>query len=236
MEKERETMATEARVTEERDVRVHVRSVQYDYRDSLSERIQRMRKEAEALLETLGEALEEGGVPCDGDAYEALYDDAMCGDAGEPFEMVTEGRLRVRGNLCELSYMETGAEGLEDTKTTLVFSKNRPSILTLTRSGMMRMTLSFEEGRHHIGDYHIGALQALFADNKRGLSIASYARRVRNELLTSGTLDLDYIIEVRGMDTQRTVFSLSISDLPLVPSGFSGGTSDSLPDGGGDIQ
>ncbi|MBR2908304.1 MAG: DUF1934 domain-containing protein [Clostridia bacterium] len=225
-------MAIETRMTEERDVRVHVRSLQYDYRESLSERIKKMREAAEELLE----ALEEAGVPCDGDEGEDLYDAAACGDAGEPFEMVTEGRLRVKGNLCELSYMETGAEGLEDTRTTLVFSRNRPSILTLTRTGMMKMTLSFEEGRHHIGDYHIGALQSLFSDGKRGLSIASYARRVENKLLTSGTLELDYIIEVRGMDTQRTVFSLSISDLPLVPNGFSGGTTDCSPDGEGVIQ
>lgn len=226
-------MAIETRTTEERDVRVHVRSIQYDYRESLSARIAKMRERAEEILESL---TEEGASLDTDDAGEALYDEALCGDAGEPFEMMTEGRLRIRGGLCELSYMEDGAEGMEDTKTTLVFSKNRPNVLTLTRTGMMRMTLSFEEGRHHIGDYHIGALQALFSDEKRGLSIASYARRVRNELLTHGTLELDYIIEVRGMDTQRTVLSLSISDLPLVPNGFSGNTLDCSPDGEGDIQ
>ncbi len=226
-------MAIETKETETRDVRVHVRSLQYDYRASLSERIQKMRERAESLLEALSEI---GMLDDEEETREELYDEALCGDAGEPFEMVTEGRLRVKGNLCELSYMETGAEGLEDTKTTLVFSKNRPNVVTLTRTGMMKMTLSFETGRHHIGDYHIGALQALFSDGKRGLSIASYARKVQNDLLTSGTLELDYIVEVRGMDTQRTVFSLSISDLPRVPNGFSGGTDDCSPDGEGVIQ
>ena len=108
---------------------------------------------------------------------------------------------------------------MDETRTTLVFSKNRPWILTLTRSGVVRMTLSFEAGRHHIGSYHFGAMHHMLSD-RPNVMIASYARRVENRILEDGTLDLDYIIEVRGMDTQRTVFSLSVSDLPLVPEGF----------------
>lgn len=227
-------MANETRETVTCDVRVHIRSLQYDYRESLSDRIDKMRETAEKLLE----ALQEDGAdaPTETDAREDLYDDALCGDAGEPLEIVTEGRLRVKGSLCELSYMEPDTEGLGETRSTLVFSKNRPNIITLTRTGVMKMTLSFETGRHHIGNYHIGALQALFSGGKSGLSIASYARRVENRLLSGGTLELDYIVEVRGMDTQRTVFSLSISDLPRVPNGFSGGTNDCSPDGEGVIQ
>ncbi len=199
-----------------RDVRVSVHSVQYDYRESLSDRIREMRRRAEELLDSLTD----GGDAEDG-ADEDLYDDSACGEAGEPFTMVTEGRLRTKGDLCELSYLESDAEGLENTKTTLVFSRKRPNIVTLTRTGMMKMTLSFETGRHHIGSYHIGALQALFSDKREGLPIASYAREVKNDLFTDGELLLDYIIEVRGMDTQRTVFRLSLSDLPLAPTGFS---------------
>ncbi|MBO5270946.1 MAG: DUF1934 domain-containing protein [Clostridia bacterium] len=198
--------------TVDRAVRVHIRSVQYDYRESLSERIAAMEEQAARMTEA-GEEAPEGGD-------EGLYDEKRCGDAGEPFEMVTEGRLRMRGNLCELSYMESADAGMEDTRTTLVFSKNRPWVVTITRSGLMRMTLSFEEGRHHLGNYSFGAMQRLFSDQPT-VMIASYTRKVCNRILeTAGTLDLDYIIEVRGMDTQRTVFSLSVVPLALVPSGF----------------
>jgi uncharacterized beta-barrel protein YwiB (DUF1934 family) len=120
-----------------------------------------------------------------------------------------------------LSYfrMENDENGMGETRTTLVFSKSRPWILTLTRSGVVRMTLSFEAGRHHIGTYHFGAMQRMISD-RPNVMIASYARRVENRILEDGTLDLDYIVEVRGMDTQRTVFSLSIGELSLTPKGL----------------
>ena len=73
-----------------RDVRVRVHSVHYDYRESLSERIKEMRRQAEEILSTLND--EDDGV--NGDLIEDLYDDAACGVAGEPFTMVTEVRLR----------------------------------------------------------------------------------------------------------------------------------------------
>lgn len=201
---------SETKETVDRAVRIRIRSVQYDYRDSLLGGIARLQRRAEELPEG------------DADDGEALFDEKACGDAGMPYEMVTEGRLRTRGNLCELSYMERDEDGMEDTRSTLVFSKNRPNVLTLTRSGVMRMTLSFEEGRHHIGNYSFGAIQRLLSDQPT-VMIASYARRVSNRILSEGTLELDYIVEVRGMDTQRTVFSLSCDELPLVPSGLSGG-------------
>ena len=200
---------SEQKETLDRAVRIRIRSVQYDYRESLSDRIARLEQKREEAADDSEESSE-------------LYDEKACGDAGMPYEMVTEGRLRMRGNLCELSYMERDEDGLEDTRSTLVFSRSRPSVLTLTRSGVTRMTLSFEEGRHHIGSYSLGAMQRLLSD-RPSLMVASYARRVENRILDGGTLTLDYIIEVRGMDTQRTVFSLSVDELPLVPSGFSGG-------------
>lgn len=203
----------EQKETVDRAVRIRIRSVQYDYRGSLSERIARLEARREEALKD--EQSEE-------EPSEELFDESECGDAGMPYEMVTEGRLRTRGGLCELSYMERDEDGMEDTRSTLVFSKSRPAVVTLTRSGLMKMTLSFEEGRHHIGSYSFGAIQKLLSD-KPTVMIASYARRVENTILEDGRLSLDYIVEVRGMDTQRTVFSLSVDDLPTVPSGFSGG-------------
>ena len=205
-------MTEQTKETIDRAVRIRIRSLQYDYRESLSERISELeRRVKEALLSETAEESQED---------EALYDDSACGEAGEPYEMVTDGRFRMKGSLCELSYMENDENGMGETRTTLVFSKNRPWILTLTRSGVVRMTLSFEAGRHHIGTYHFGAMQRMISD-RPNVMIASYARRVENRILEDGTLDLDYIVEVRGMDTQRTVFSLSIGELSLAPKGLS---------------
>ena len=203
--------------TVERAVRVRIRSVQYDYREFLSARIARLEERVEAAVR----AAEETGEDPEA-VSEELYNESACGDAGMPYEMVTEGRIRTRGGLCELSYMERDEDGNEDTRSTLVFSNKRPNVITLTRSGLMRMTLSFEEGRHHIGSYTLGAMQRLISD-KPSVVIASYARTVDNRILEEGVLNLDYLIEVRGMDTQRTVFTLLIDELPLVPTGFSGG-------------
>ena len=216
-----------------RDVRVRVFSKQYDCRESLSARLMQAERgadapSAESIDPRVGfsgdDMLDEAG---DGEVdaldverlIEELYEASESGDPGEPYAVITDGRLRTRGDLCELSYEEAGGEeGIENTRTTLVFSKRHPDVITLTRSGMLKMTLSFEAGRYHVGTYKIGALAALFSNGREGLTLSSYARRVENRLLDDGTLLLDYVIEVRGMDTQRVVFELSISDAVLRPT------------------
>ena len=71
-------MAEQTKETIDRAVRIRIRSVQYDYRESLSERISEMeRRLKEALLSESEENMQE-------DAEEALYDEGACGDAGEP--------------------------------------------------------------------------------------------------------------------------------------------------------
>lgn len=219
--------------TLDRAVRVRIQSTQYDYRDSLSDKIAKLEERISQM--SCDDPAENGGENPETD----LYDASLCGDASTTYSLVTEGRLRSRGNLCELSYLESdGEDGLDGTRTTLVFSRIRPWIMTLTRSGALRMTLSFEEGRHHIGSYRLGALQALVSDQP-ALPIASYTRKIRNSILTDGSLELDYIIEVRGMDTQRTVFRLSVSDLLQVPAGIEHGDAfrlESSPTNGEDIQ
>lgn len=203
----------------DRAVRLRIRSVQYDYRASLSEKIEEMRKKAEealAVMEKSGVMPEE---PCSED--EMLYDEKLCGDAGEPFQMVTEGRFRMRGNLCEISYEESELTGMNGTRTSLVFSKNRPEVVTLTRTDEAKMTLSFEQGRHHVGDYKMPMLQMILGI-EGPMPIASFARKVENRIFENGTLMLDYIIEVRGLDTQRTIFSLVMEELPPVPPALNG--------------
>jgi len=209
-------LAENKNATLDRAVRIRIRSVQYDYKESLSERIAQLEGKIQKALENAANE----GLEMAEEVKEDLYNEEACGDAGDPYEIVADGRMRIRGNLCELSYMECDENGMEDTKTTLVFSKKAPGELTLTRSGVVRMTLSFEEGRHHIGYYTLGAMQRLISDQP-SVMISSYTRKVRNSILDNGTLELDYIIEIRGMDTQRTVFSLEVSDLSLVPNGFS---------------
>ena len=201
-------------------IKVHIHSVQYDYNDSLSERINEMRQQAEDFLQRVEKGEADAHDPTVS-LSEDLYDDKKCGGAGEPFMMVTEGRLRTRGSLYEISYEESVETGLDGSLTTLVFSAKRPGVVSLTRTGMAKMTLSFEEGRHHIGSYHLGALQALMTSDK-ALQIASFARKVENRIAEDGHLLLDYIVEVRGMDTQRTVFELSISALDDKPKGLKG--------------
>ena len=197
-------------------VKVHIRSVQYDYNDSLSAKINEMRKQAEDFLQRVEKGEADAHDPTVS-LTEDLYDDRKCGGAGEPFVMVTEGRLRTRGSLYEISYEECIETGLDGSLTTLVFSLKRPEVVSLTRTGVAKMTLSFEAGRHHIGSYHFGALQALLSSDG-ALPIASYARKVDNRIAEDGRLHLDYIVEVRGMDTQRTVFDLSLSALSEVPT------------------
>lgn len=116
-------------------------------------------------------------------------------------EFCTEGRLLTTANEVKLLYEESELSGMEGSVASLTFLREVPGVLTLTRSGEVNTALVFEQDRRHICVYHTP-----FMDFE--VCIKSFL--VRNALLESGRVDLDYIVEIHGAKAERCRMTITV--------------------------
>lgn len=133
------------------------------------------------------------------------YDSERDGeDADEGFiEMYTEGELYINDDRVIIAYEETELTGMEGSQTQVRFERNAPELIVMMRSGTVNTILVFEEGKRHICTYKTEYMP---------FEICVYTKSVKNMILTDGTLELDYIVEIRGAQAERTHFLITISE------------------------
>ena len=119
-------------------------------------------------------------------------------------EMTTEGVLRLEDGRVEIAYEESELTGMEGANTSVSFTTDAPQLVTMMRGGTVTTALVFEPRRRHICAYHTPFMP---------FEICVYARSVDNRLLQDGILELDYIIELRGAQAERTKFTMEIRTL-----------------------
>lgn len=137
---------------------------------------------ATARIEAPEELFEEGenaSVPFDG--FHAEFP--------EPTELWVEGKLITNANRVELIYEEGELSGMEGSVTSIGFERRSPQQVSMMRTGSVKTALFFEEGKRNFSVY-----ETLFSD----FQICVHTIQVKNELLTAGTLHLDYLIEIHG--------------------------------------
>lgn len=139
-------------------------------------------------------------------------EDADCGDEcedcdlpeeegeAEDIELAMEGKLVVTGERAELVWHESELTGMEGSTTKIGFFLDSPGLVSMLRGGSVNTALVFEEGRRHICVYNTPF---------SAFEICVQGLRVDNRLLTEGTLELDYLIEIRGNRTERCKMSAS---------------------------
>ena len=118
-------------------------------------------------------------------------------------EFCTEGRLLTSPKEVKLLYEEGALSGMENSIASLSFLREAPGILTMTRSGEVNTALVFEEGRRHICVYNTP-----FMDFE--VCIKSFL--VKNSLLESGRIDLDYIVEIHGAKAERCRMTITVEN------------------------
>ena len=124
-------------------------------------------------------------------------------DSPEPqiLDINTVGRYVDDGERISISYDESEATGMEDSITTITFLKNEPAIVSMIREGMVSTTLVFEnEKRHH----------CLYKTPFMPFEICVRTIKVSNAILGIGALSLDYVVEIRGAQAERTKFTMQI--------------------------
>lgn len=110
--------------------------------------------------------------------FEGMGDDAI--------ELVTEGRLQVKGEQdYVLSYTESALTGLDGTTTTLQIGPER---ITMMRMGEVNTQMVFEEGRRHLSLYETpyGSLSVGVSTRRMNCSLGEHG----------GDIEIDYAIEI----------------------------------------
>ena len=127
-------------------------------------------------------------------------------DEEEPqsMEMYSDARLRLTDDMFSLSYEETALTGMEGTSSQLSFVRSQPNLLTMIRSGSVSTALVFEPGKRHFCTYKTPYMP---------FEVCVHTIKVDNRLLQEeGTLDLDYVVEIRGAQAERCRLHLEIKE------------------------
>lgn len=160
----------------------------------LSEQTEISKKLIEKLLETDIEDFSEDGQ--DDSSAEKNNTDKL--------KLRTEGTLKIKDGRAEISYEESEITGMEGSVTKLSFSINDPTIITLLREGAVSTAMVFEAGKRHICVYETGIMP---------FELCIDTIHVNNEILTCGSIYLDYILEIKGGEAGRTRFTMKIDDV-----------------------
>lgn len=138
---------------------------------------------------------------------EELLEEVTENEPDGPIEMFSEGELYITDERVIIAYDESELTGMEGSSTQVRFEKNAPELITMMRSGNVSTILVFEEGKRHICTYQTPYMP---------FEICVYTKKVKNNLLECGVIDLDYIVEIRGAQAERTQFKIEIfEDSPI---------------------
>lgn len=116
----------------------------------------------------------------------------------------TLGKMRrttdVNGNeTIELEYTED--DSMENTRTVIAFTPSQNDRVSIIHDGPVMSSLVCERGVRHISVYKTPVMP---------FEVAVYAKRCDADLTfeRGGYIELDYLVELRGMDIQRTCMTI----------------------------
>ena len=119
----------------------------------------------------------------------------------------TEAEMEVTPGQITITYDEAPGSDLGQTKSIIRMDRANPHCLSIERSGTLMTTLICEKGRRHTSVYSSPMIPM-------PLEACTYTRRCDVDLdEEGGVIFLDYIIEIRGADVQRT--TIRMNAIPL---------------------
>ena len=138
----------------------------------------------------------------DMDEYEEFEDEISENEEPEgPIEMFSEGELYITDERVIVAYDESELTGMEGSHTQVRFERNNDGLVTMMRNGNVNTILVFEAGKRHICTYQTPYMP---------FEICVFTKEVKNTLLENGVIELDYIVEIRGAQAERTQFKIEI--------------------------
>ena len=142
---------------------------------------------------------------------EALIDECFSqaenNDNTGRYIFTTEAEMDVTPGQITITYEEAPGSDLGQTRSTIRIDRANPHSLSIERSGALMNTLICEKGRRHTSVYSSPMIPM-------PLEACTYTRRCDTDLdEEGGVIFLDYIIEIRGADVQRTTIRMNITPL-----------------------
>ena len=119
----------------------------------------------------------------------------------EVIEIRSLGRMKREDGRMEISYDETEVTGMEGSSTAVSFLESETGVVSMIREGAVSTVLVFESGKRHHCVYNTPYMP---------FEVCVHTLKVDNRLMEEGYLDLDYVIEIRGAQAERTKFRMEI--------------------------
>ena len=119
----------------------------------------------------------------------------------ETVEINTVGRLSEENGRIEISYEETEVTGMEGSTTAVSYEPSQSGLVTMLREGVVSTALVFEEGKRH---------HCLYNTPFMPFQVCVHTLKVDNRLSEDKLLELDYVVEIRGAQAERTKFRLEL--------------------------
>lgn len=179
-----------------RKVRLNIYTKQYDQRmSSLFD---------DVFLERLMNGIKNAGIDDEIDGED--FDDLSDFDEDNTVELITEAEYTDDGKRIEIRYEETVLTGMEGAVTCISFDKKSPGIISMMRGGTVYTVMIFEEGKRHICAYETNIMP---------FELCILTKKVSNALEAEAGkyLGIDYLIEIRGAKTERTIFHMDVSPI-----------------------
>ena len=120
--------------------------------------------------------------------------------SGDTIETSLYGELDFVGKEFTLSYQEE-TEGMGGVNTEIKFNTSKPDEISISRTGAIESFMFFEKHKRHVCVYNTGIMP---------FEICIFAKNIDNRLLFDGTLELIYIIEIKGACAQKTIMKMEI--------------------------
>ena len=134
-----------------------------------------------------------------------LEPDAPVPEEADVIEYSTDGRLVLEGERVRITYDEPEGLGMGESTTSLIFDREKPELINMSRSGSVTAGLTFDpEVRRQNCAVNAGVA---------GLEFCVCTRSVKNGVVpgAGGQIELDYLIEFRGVKTERNIFRMNVT-------------------------
>ncbi len=124
---------------------------------------------------------------------------------GDVSELITEGCVTCKSNgAVILQYTESEISGMDGCITKIMFSEKKPSFVVVVRDGIVNTSLSFETGKRHVSTYNTPYMPFRLCVN---------TIRVENTFFENGEIAIEYLLEIRGLSTERNLLKIKVDIL-----------------------
>ena len=143
---------------------------------------------------------EDGFEALSDEFFSRLTDEVTVGEEDDTYIFGVTGKLKKAGDhTLELSYADN--ESLDGTFTVIRIDAAHPNMVTIMRNGGIVNTIVCEKGVRHISVYDTPVMP---------FQLAVYTKKCEGAITfeKGGVIELDYMVELRGTDIQRTMLKI----------------------------